>query len=718
LQHTQFEALADMRLSEDDFAMDISLDGFTLLERWEEGVRTAEKNELVGKGTFGLNDEDDNASIMINGTIHDFHVLTEDGQTVIDDLHMDGTITGDAQGTFGIVRTIEESGMQANATQVEFMVNVIHQDTWFNITGINGGNFFDGQGVGATHNESWDYQAVQSDWDNRTVRMVWVETGADPSSGDERPENSPLQMNATQPETEEILGNITISRETGLMPIPLIPGDTVRLADQEGLSLIITAESTGNDPRDGFNLHVVNWVGAYENVGTASGSIVDQGPLMGLLSSVNRVLELPYGEGNESANFSESQVVERIVSPSVITAENNTAPSLVELYVAEGVMYGEGGSAGTLVAHISDAEFNIESVLVDLSPIGGEMTLLNDRGLDGDATVGDNRFSTRILVRGLEVGNISLNVTATDVWGLTATGTGDIEVVNQGPRLHALEILPDTGPRGAVMIVNAQAYDGHGVSSVDIDLRELGGELVPLTKINEVWAGNFTVPESTVPGQQALTFVLTDNLGQRTFTTLWHVDGMNTSFQAIYGPHHISDQVMEEISINVLNTPPSITNPGVLSVIRQEQSRTVVLEVPISDYDGILVARANLGVFTSFTSPDTWQTMYDDGTNGDAVAGDGVYSVEMQVRNSIPLGTHEILIQASDVFGKVSPTESLAVQLTEDDGLLPGVEGSSISTGVLVGLLAICAIAGAAVIFVSIRNRPENQDGEDRFGFK
>jgi hypothetical protein len=193
---------------------------------------------------------------------------------------------------------------------------------------------------------------------------------------------------------------------------------------------------------------------------------------------------------------------------------------------------------------------------------------------------------------------------------------------------------------------------------------------------------------------------------------------MNTSFQAIYGPHHISDQVMEEISINVLNTPPSITNPGVLSVIRQEQSRTVVLEVPISDYDGILVARANLGVFTSFTSPDTWQTMYDDGTNGDAVAGDGVYSVEMQVRNSIPLGTHEILIQASDVFGKVSPTESLAVQLTEDDGILPSVKGSPISTGVLVGLLAICAIAGAAVIFVSIRNRPENQDGEDRFGFK
>ena len=211
--------------------------------------------------------------------------------------------------------------------------------------------------------------------------------------------------------------------------------------------------------------------------------------------------------------------------------------------------------------------------------------------------------------------------------------------------------------------------------------------------------------------------MLTDNLGQLTFTTLWHADGMNATLQAIYGPHHVSDLVMMDISIDVLNTPPTVSNPGVLSIVREEQSRTVVLEVPISDYDGVLVAQANLGVFTPFTSQETWQTMYDDGTNGDAVAGDGVYSVQMQVRNSIPLGTHEILIQASDVFGKVSPTESLAVQLTEEDGILPGVEGSVISTGVLIGLLVVCGIGGTAVIFISIRNRPENQDGEDRLGF-
>jgi len=717
LQHTQFEALADMIINEEDFRMDVSLDGLTVLDRWEDGVRTDQKSEFIGQGTFGVNEEDENSSILVNGTIHELHWLIENGNTLKDDLHLDGVITGDAQGTFGIVRGIEETGNQANATQVVFLVNVIHQETWFNITGVNGGNFFDGQGVGANHNESWDYQAVQSDWENRTVRLVWEETGADPSSGDERPENSPIQINATQPESEDILGDISISRETGLMPIPLIPGDSIRLAGQEGLSLVITAESTGNDPRDGFNLHVVNWAGSYGGTGDASGSIIDQGPLMGLLSSVHRVLEIPYGEENATANFTESQVVERILSPSIITAENNTAPILVELYIEEGVIYGEGGSVGTLVAHISDDELNVDTVTVDLSPLGGALVDMNDRGLDGDAIIGDNHFTTKILVPGLEVGNVSLNVTATDTWGLVTTGSGEIEIINQGPRLNAFEVLPDTGPRGAVMIVNAQAYDGHGVESVTIDLRESGGELVVLIQSNGVWAGNFTVPDSMTPGEQALPFILTDGLGEKEFTTLWHVDGMNTSLQAIYGPHHVSDKVMKEMNINVLNTAPTIINPGIQTVEKGESSSTVVLEVAISDYDGVLVAQANLGVFTPFTSQATWQKMYDDGSNGDAVANDGIYSVEMQVRSSIPIGTHEVLIQASDVYGKVSPTTSIAVQLVEEQSILPGVSGSILTTGVLLGILVVFGIGVTAIVVISIRNRPESEQGQDRFGF-
>ena len=87
-------------------------------------------NHLVGHGTFGVSGNDNNSSIRVNGTIHDFHQKTEDGLTTIDNLHVDGIITGDAQGTFGVVRNIESSGTQANATGTIFDVVVIHQEDW------------------------------------------------------------------------------------------------------------------------------------------------------------------------------------------------------------------------------------------------------------------------------------------------------------------------------------------------------------------------------------------------------------------------------------------------------------------------------------------------------------------------------------------------------------------------------------------------------------
>ena len=82
------------------------------------------------------------------------------------------------------------------------------------------------------------------------------------------------------------------------MPIPMITGDELRLAGQEGLFLTVTAGLNANDPRDGHNFHVVSWTGQYngEETGTAYGSIIDEGPLKGLISSVTRVLEIPFGE--------------------------------------------------------------------------------------------------------------------------------------------------------------------------------------------------------------------------------------------------------------------------------------------------------------------------------------------------------------------------------------------------------------------------------------
>ena len=186
---------------------------------------------------MGLLAADNESSVSINGTIYQFHT-NQQGMTMIDELHIDGDITGDVQGNLGVVRGIEQSGNQANATGVVFPVNVIHEESWFNLTGVNGGNFFDGAGIGATHNQTWDYQVIYSDWENRTVLLVWEETGAESSSGEEFPEHSPIERQPEPPEVDESLGNLTISRETGLMPIPMHPGDTIRLDGQQGLTLL------------------------------------------------------------------------------------------------------------------------------------------------------------------------------------------------------------------------------------------------------------------------------------------------------------------------------------------------------------------------------------------------------------------------------------------------------------------------------------------------
>ena len=719
LDHTQFEALANMVLEDDETRIDIDLDGLTALERWVDGVRVDHKEELVGSGTFGFGESEENSSIQINGTILDFHTLIEDGITLTDDMHVDGVITGDAQGSFGMVRTIEETGEQANATGQVFLVNVIHDESWFNLTGINGGNFFDGEGIGASHNETWDYQVVQSDWENRTVRLVWEESGADSSSGDEKPARSPIEANATQPEAQEILGNISIVRETGLMPIPMLAHDVVHLTGEDGLELTVEAFATGVDPRDGFNLSVVHWTGVYgDSGGIANGSIVDEGPLMGLVSSVVRSLEFPYGEGNDTALFSESQVIERILSPSIITAENNSAPVLVGLGFVEGLIIGEGGSTGTLVAHVTDAEFNIESVSVDLTPLGGEVIMLNDRGLNGDAVIGDDRYTALHIVKGLEVGNVTLNVTATDWFGTVMEGQGTVEVVNQGPRLTSVDILPDRGPRGTTMILNAQAYDGHGVDSVQIDMRDQGGLLVNLTATNGIWAGNFSVPETIAPGEHNLNFILIDALGRKNTATAWHGTTANATLIGLYGPHYIPDDVMNPVTILVFNTPPSMVAPSAIALEKGNAATTELLEVEIYDTDGIAVARANLGVFTPLGTRTVWVAMNDEGRNGDRIAGDGVYTVEMSVRGSIPLGTHEVLVQSSDLYGEATAYTSIAVTLTEADSPILNANGEFLTTGVLVGILALFGVGVAAIVILSIRNGPKRGEGEDMFGLQ
>ena len=514
LQHTQIEATADMLLRDEGSEFNLQLDQFETLERWEDGVRVDQLDLIRGDGTFGFTDQEENASMVVNGTVYNFHTRVEDGITLVDDVHVDGTLSGDVQGTFGVVQTIEQTGKQRNHTLVEHDVNVIHSETWFNVTGIGGSSFFGGSGAGSYHNDSYIYQATNADWDNRTVRLVWTETGPDPSSGDERPERSPIEQDPTPPEVEEALGNISVGREAGFAPVPMETGDVVRLLAQDGIVLTVTAGQEAIEPRDAKNLSVIQWTGVYSDgvTGTASGSIVHQGPLTGLLASTIRSFEIEFGEDGETALLNESQAVDAILSPSIVSADDNTAPQVLDLSLMEGLVFGEGASSAHLVATIDDPDWNIVSVQVDLSSIDLGMVSMNNRGLNGDQSIGDNKWTTMISVQGTQVGELPISVEVVDEWGESDTLSTNITVENQAPRILSATIEPGTVVRGGATIMTLDVLDYHGVDSIVVDLREYGGEEIPCLKV-EVWACELVIPQGMTPGIRPLKVRLTDNLG-------------------------------------------------------------------------------------------------------------------------------------------------------------------------------------------------------------
>ena len=707
LEHTQIEATADMLLTDEGSEFSLQLDEFQSLERWENGVRVDQLDLVRGDGTFGFEDQEENSTMVVNGTVYTFHNRVEDGITLIDDVHVDGTLSGDVQGTFGVVQTIEQTGKQLNHTLVEHDVNVIHSETWFNVTGAGGSNFFGGNGVGSYYNDSYIYQATNADWKNRTVRLVWTETGPDPSSGDERPERSPIEQDPQPPEVEEALGNISVGREAGFAPVPMESGDIIRLLGQDGIVLTVTAGQESIEPRDAKNLSVIEWTGVYSDgvSGTAQGSIVHKGPLTGLLASTTRSFEIEFGQNGEVALLNESKAVDAILSPSIVSADDNTAPQILDLSLLEGLVFGEGASPAHLVASIADPDWNVASVIVDLSSLGLGMVSMNDRGLDGDQTIGDNEWTTMVAVAGLDLGDLPISVEVTDEWGEVDVLSTNITVENQPPRILSATITPTTVVRGGAAVMSLEVLDYHGVETVVVDLREYGGEEINCMKL-DVWTCELVIPEGMTPGVRILKVRLTDDLGASILVTKTQAS-----------EHHFQPSSTDvDLAITIENTPPTLALATDEALTRGDTSSEQGVEILVEDADGILLVRADLGVLKPLGQNARWVTLYDNGQGLDRVANDGIYTATASIRTSTPLGTHEIFVQASDAYGDATMPTSFIVSVKEaDDGGLGSDEGGVSLTIIAIVVGVVALLAGLLVYF---RFNQSSDGKEDRFGFQ
>lgn len=710
MQHNQIEAMADFVLIDDGARLDVELNKFIAIERWVDGVRVLHLEEIQGDGTFGLEDEDENASLVLNGTIFDLHQKNINGTTTIDDLHVDGTLSGDVEGTFGIVRGIEAVRNQSNATGEFFLVNVIHQETWFNLTGIGGGSWFGSSEIGQVYNNTYEFQVLQSDWDNRTVRLKWDETGPDPSSGDEYPERSPIQKDPVEPEPAEGLGNLSVQRETGLMPIPLTPGDSFVLDGQSEAVLHVNVNAIRGETWDTHNVSVIDWNGTYGDGasvdGFAHGSIIVEGPLNGLL--VNTTREFYSSENNSESNvFTETQALDKIISPSIVGSDRNTPPIIGSVQLREGLVLGEGGSIAHLEVEVNDLTWNLRQVTADLSSLGLGTVLLNDRGLDGDEKIGDNVFTTTIVVKGLETGDMLVEILATDSFGATDNDQEAILIQNQGPRMIDVEILPTSLERGQSAVMNVVAYDGHGVENVTLDLRALGGDLIPFAASGAMWTAMVEMPFSMSPGEQTLTFILNDEFGAQSIVSVWYPLGLSESENN--GPHAVNTSKEEPIFITINNEPPYINATTVN--IEKQTDEPIILEIGIFDPDGISTVMIELGVFTPLGANEL-TPMYDDGLRGgDKIAGDGIYTVELSVRDATPLGTFEMMIYSTDVYGsQISNSAFVVLEEAQDNAN----QSESNPIAIIFGLVAFLAVL--VLLFLFVKGRNGESSFSDRFG--
>ena len=695
LQHLQLEANATLRIDSGSEHFSFDLDEFRILERWEDGTREEQHSLILGGGDFDFLIDDDFFEVEVNGTIPLIHIESQGGEVIADTIRVDGTYDGDAEGSFGLIRTIVESGTQRNATGSMFEVDKIQNEFWFNVSATPIGPF--NEEWEAEHNLTYEYTVPQTDWWNRTIRYQYIEDNG--STDNYYPESSPIIVQPEQPEADRIFEN-HISRETGAAPEILVPGDSFSLVGNEALILSVDVMSIVDGIIDGHNVSLAEWIGDYGGDAYASGSVVNEGPLAGLLNEVHRWIEISLGGDNSSEDlaFIEHQMVDRVLYPSVISEEENTAPALLTIGFREGRLLTEGDAAHLEVL-VYDIDTDVTSVTVDLTEIGLGIVELSDSGLLGDHTIHDDIWTALVSYDGLEHGTIQTSVTIDDFW-VSVDELASIEITNAAPRMMSLQFSPESVVRGDVVDVTVTAVDGHGIESTAVDLLGVGGELTQLVDNDGEWVGQFTVPMGISPGERTIPIRITDGDGETVISVHTHAGGFP----------------VDAPKLTIENEAPIVGN---LVIIRDGEAADTVhvpssgdpithlLEVAIEDPDGVSSAQAKIGRLAPIGSSDTWLLLVDDGTGGDRVAGDGIYSLSFDVRSTLPEGNMTIEVRATDTYLSTTPHNEQQ-QILELEKLNSGGSGGNwiadnSMTLVAVGL-ALLLLIGATAVVISMRN--------------
>ena len=467
--------------------------------------------KYIGNAEFNALISEEAPYIYTNGTVDSLHFEDRNGFILHDTLRVDGTYDGDVSGSFGIIRLIEDKTTQQNLSGTNFEVNKIRNENWLNVSSVF---MIVDEEINAEHNLTYEYTVPQSYWENPIVRYQYIEDNG--SSSDYFPEESPIQIDVERPSSSSFEAS-PITKETGVIPEILRPGDEIILSRNSDLILSIIVQDSREVNIDGHNVDVIDWIGDYGNNTEASGSVINEGLLAGLFHHVNRSITLPLLEGE--VNFYETQNLDKIRSPSIITAEENTPPLLENIKFREGFLYTEGGQAHLEVS-VDDVDNDIISISIDMSQFGLGIIELSDRGLFGDTVIHDDVWTSLIIADGLDFGNKTVEIEINDFWE-TVVFSSNIVILNPAPVMSSISFTPNVVKRGDFVDVSISANDGHGVSSVSLELTSAGGESIPLSLIDSKWVGQFQVPYIIAPGERLVPIRLID--GNDSSLSLIHI---------------------------------------------------------------------------------------------------------------------------------------------------------------------------------------------------
>ncbi|MCD4658210.1 MAG: hypothetical protein K8S87_11785, partial [Planctomycetes bacterium] len=260
------------------------------------------------------------------------------------------------------------------------------------------------------------------------------------------------------------------------------------------------------------------------------------------------------------------------------------------------------------IVEVSDPNglVNIKQVLLDLDNLGGTAEQeMSDDGTNGDDTA-DDGFYTYIMTgyaAPSTAQKIEIKITVIDFTDNEASDTCEITII-EPPIVKTFTVSKNPVTPGETITFNATVEQGqYPVSGATIDLSNIGGNAdEPMLDLGGgAYSFVFTIPDTGVPPLPSGDYEV--------IASAW-----DDQIPPVAG--------IKLVNLTIIGLKPAITasNP-----IQTKASGDVLFEIKIKAPGGLAEITKVSGDFTPIGGSAT-QQLFDDGTNGDLVADNGIFS--------------------------------------------------------------------------------------------